>query len=90
MKQTSGTVELPIFGGCQCGAVRYRLTAPPLWVSTCHCTNCQKISGSAFAVNATVREDAFAIDKGAPKTAEWTADSGNRRFGLFCAACSSR
>ncbi len=32
-------------GGCQCGAVRYRLLAPPSHASVCHCRMCQKASG---------------------------------------------
>ncbi|MFY9687786.1 MAG: GFA family protein, partial [Pseudolabrys sp.] len=41
-------------GGCTCGAVRYRLKAQPLFVHCCHCTWCQRESGSAFAVNAFI------------------------------------
>ncbi len=83
-------VALPIPGGCACGAVRYELSAPPLMIYNCHCTNCQKITGSAFTVAATVFENALAFTKGAPKRVSWTADSGNERFGLFCGDCGSR
>ena len=38
-------------GGCACGAVRYKLTAEPLIVHACHCRDCQRLSGSAFAMN---------------------------------------
>jgi hypothetical protein len=38
-------------GGCACGKVRYRLTAPPLIVHCCHCRDCQRLTGSAFVVN---------------------------------------
>jgi hypothetical protein len=38
-------------GGCACGAIRYRLTNAPMIVHACHCRDCQKISGSAFALN---------------------------------------
>jgi len=41
-------------GGCTCGAVRYRLKARPLFVHCCHCSWCQRESGSAFAVNAFI------------------------------------
>jgi hypothetical protein len=46
--------EGPIAGGCACGAVRYRLTAAPMFVNCCHCRQCQKLSGSAFALNAMI------------------------------------
>lgn len=83
-------VSLPLEGGCHCDAVRYRITVPPLMIYNCHCTNCQKISGGAFATSATVFEDALSFTKGAPKKIEWTAESGNHRFGWFCGDCGSR
>ena len=84
------TVSLPIKGGCQCGSLRYELTAPPITIACCHCTNCQKISGSAFAINAMIAEDALVFTKGVPKKTEWTSDSGNHRYGLFCGDCGGR
>ena len=41
-------------GGCACGAVRYRLTDTPLVVHCCHCKDCQRQLGSAFALNALI------------------------------------
>jgi hypothetical protein len=83
-------VSLPLEGGCHCSAVRYRVSAPPIMIYNCHCTNCQKISGGAFATSAIIPETAFAFTKGAPKKVEWTSDAGNRRFGWFCGDCGSR
>ncbi len=79
-----------LVGGCLCGAIRYRLNAPPLMIYNCHCTNCQKITGSAFVVSATILESSFEIMEGGPKRYEWTSDAGNRRYGLFCGACGGR
>ncbi len=90
MENMSLKVSLPIPGGCHCGALRYSLTAPPLMIYNCHCTNCQKITGSAFTLAATVPETTFAFVKGAPRRVEWNADSGARRYGLFCGDCGSR
>lgn len=39
----------PYTGGCQCGAVRYRITGELLSPSICHCRMCQKAFGSFFA-----------------------------------------
>jgi len=83
-------VELPLEGGCQCGAVRYRLSAAPLMIYNCHCTNCQRVSGGAFATPVTILESGFAFFAGAPRTVEWESDAGNRRFGWFCGDCGSR
>lgn len=83
-------VSLPLAGGCHCGALRYQLSAPPVMIYNCHCTNCQKIAGSAFAVSATIPEAAFEFTAGEPKTVEWTSDAGNTRFGWFCGDCGTR
>src|SRR5688572_6752784 len=44
-------------GGCECGRIRYRLTSAPIFVNCCHCRQCQKLSGSAFALNAMIEAD---------------------------------
>ena len=43
-----------IEGGCTCGKVRYRLLVKPMFVHCCHCTWCQRETGSAFAINALI------------------------------------
>lgn len=83
-------VALPLTGGCQCGALRYEITQPPLMIYNCHCTNCRRIGGSAFATPVTVLEAAFAFTQGTPQTYEWQSDAGNTRFGWLCGTCGSR
>ncbi len=41
-------------GRCTCGAIRYRLTEPPLFNHCCHCSWCQRETGSAFVLNALI------------------------------------
>jgi hypothetical protein len=48
-------------GGCECGAVRYRLTDDPIFVNCCHCRQCQKITGSAFAINGMIEVNRIEI-----------------------------
>lgn len=84
------TVTLPLTGRCQCGALRYRVTAPPLMLYACHCANCQKQTGSAFVLSATIAESALEFTRGKPARVEWTSDAGNRRYGLYCGDCGSR
>ena len=51
-----------ITGGCRCGATRYSIaveTMPPVYC--CHCTDCQRWTGSAFSQQAVVREDALTV-----------------------------
>jgi len=83
-------VPLPLVGGCQCGALRYEITQPPLMIYNCHCTNCQRIGGGAFSTPATVFAAGFAFSQGEPHIFEWTSDAGTRRFGWFCGGCGSR
>ncbi len=48
-------------GGCTCGAVRFRLNREPIFTNCCHCRDCQKITGSAFAINAMIEADQVEI-----------------------------
>lgn len=82
--------KLPLTGGCACGALRYEVSAAPLMVYNCHCTNCQRMSGSAFSTPATIFEAGFAFVAGEPRRIEWAADSGARRVGWLCGHCGSR
>lgn len=82
--------ELPLKGGCMCGALRYEVSAPPMMIYNCHCTNCQKIGGSAFNTSTIITESSLRFTRGEPARVEWMADSGATRCGLFCGACGSR
>ncbi len=82
--------ELPVAGGCQCGGLRYEISAAPLTVYNCHCTNCQKISGSAFATVLMMAREGFAFTSGEPAVTEWSATTGKTRFGWFCSSCGTR
>ena len=76
-------------GGCACGAVRYECTAEPLFSLNCHCRDCQRETGGAFAPILAVPRSAFALTQGSPKYFELTADSGHKTRRFFCAACGS-
>ncbi len=75
----------PLTGGCQCGAVRFRISAPPTTPHVCHCRMCQKASGSAFLALAEVGLADFAWTRGAPS---WFRSSEAVERG-FCAACGT-
>jgi hypothetical protein len=48
-------------GGCACGGVRYRLLDKPMFVNCCHCTWCQRETGSAFVINAIIERDRLQV-----------------------------
>jgi len=77
-------------GGCQCGAVRYRITGEPLALYVCHCRECQKQSASAFGLSLEVPRAALRLTSGTPR--RWTrmSDSGRRLACVFCPDCGSR
>lgn len=79
--------EFPVEGGCQCGAVRYRLKASPLSVYNCHCKDCQRYSGAAWSMSMIVRDEDFELLSGQLAQYRRTADSGNVIVMNFCAHC---
>ena len=58
--------KLPWDGGCRCGAVRIRVTKPPLLTGACHCTGCQRMTASACSLTVTVPADGFQVTNGEP------------------------
>ena len=80
----------PYKGGCQCGAVRFEISAEPLTAYVCHCITCQKQSGSAFGMAIVVPTDAIAVLEGGTSTFIKTADSGRESDCVFCPKCGNR
>lgn len=77
-------------GGCLCGDVRYRTTAAPLRVTVCHCTFCQRFTGSAFLVEPIFRRADVVLTGVAPKTYDHRSDSSQKRVTLnFCGRCGT-
>lgn len=79
-----------IKGSCLCGATRYESTADPAMIATCHCTHCQKQSGSAFSVNIGVPKESVTISGESLREFEdkGTA-SGIPMLRKFCSTCGS-
>ena len=77
-------------GGCQCGAIRYEVTGAPDKIVACHCSDCQRQSGSAFGMTMVVAEAAFRLTKGEVNTFELKSDAGRTKLGGFCPHCGSR
>ena len=60
-------MEDTLEGGCACGSVRYRLASAPMFVNCCHCTWCQRETGSAFVINALIESDRVELTSGATR-----------------------
>lgn len=76
-------------GGCLCGAVRYELTADPMFQVACHCTDCQRASGGSPTLAMIVPPDAVKITKGQVKRFVSQGDSGADVVREFCENCGS-
>ncbi len=74
-------------GGCACGAVRYRMTSKPLFVHCCHCTWCQRETGSAFVLNAMIETDRVELMKGEPQAVMTPSESGQGQKVMRCPEC---
>jgi hypothetical protein len=73
---------------CRCGQLNATVSDEPVRVSVCHCLDCKKRSGSAFAVQARWSKAKVTIE-GKSKTFVKAADSGNRATFHFCPECGS-
>ena len=74
-------------GACTCGAVRYRMTSRPLFVHGCHCSWCQRETGSAFAINAMIETDRVVLLQGAPEVIDTPSNSGKGQKIARCPSC---
>jgi hypothetical protein len=77
--------DLPITGGCLCGGVRYEVTEAPVAAGYCHCTRCQRRTGSAAAVSALVVPGSLRITAGEELLGSFDPPDGWSK--VFCSAC---
>jgi hypothetical protein len=78
-----------IKGGCLCGSVRYESSQAPAMSAVCHCSHCQKQSGSAFSTNVVVPAAGFEVAAQTLATFYDTGDSGLSVKRHFCNQCGS-
>lgn len=74
-------------GGCACGAVRYCLKREPMFVHCCHCTWCQRETGTAFALNALIETSEVAVVEGRPEAVLTPSASGKGQTIVRCPTC---
>jgi hypothetical protein len=78
-----------IDGHCHCGEIAFEAEVDPDMMSICHCSDCQRLTGSAFRANIPAPAEHFRLLRGAPKSYVKTADSGNQRRHAFCGTCGT-
>jgi hypothetical protein len=76
-------------GTCHCEAIAFTAEIDPDRVTICHCTDCQRLTGTAYRISVSTRRADFALLRGRPQRYLKMAESGNRREQAFCAACGS-
>jgi hypothetical protein len=83
----SSTAFEPLSGGCGCGAVRFEVRAPLGRARYCHCTRCQRRSGTAASASVQVEPGSVVVTDGAEHLRAWLPPDGMEK--VFCGACGS-
>ncbi|MFL0809420.1 MAG: GFA family protein [Agarilytica sp.] len=81
--------QQPITGTCSCGETQYELLDSPMFVHCCHCTWCQRETGSAFALNALIEATLVNITKGHPECVHTPSNSGQGQDITRCTHCKT-
>jgi hypothetical protein len=82
-------VEVKVTGQCHCGSIAYEAEVDPNTIRVCHCTDCQRLTGTAFRAGIASLPDTFVLKRGMPKIYIKTAESGNKRAHAFCPDCGT-
>jgi hypothetical protein len=96
--KTSDFLNLTIFnhmpksftGGCECGAIRYEVSAEPIAMFNCHCRDCQRASGGPYAGVVYMPAKAVKITKGSPRYYATSSEAMGVNKRGFCPDCGSR
>jgi hypothetical protein len=79
--------DLPLTGSCGCGSVRFEIDRPLVGAAYCHCTRCQRRTGTGAAATALLRPGSLRILQGEEKLNDWRPEDGAPK--TFCAECGS-
>ena len=78
---------MPLTGGCLCGGVRFRVDAPLVVATYCHCTRCQRRTGTAASAQARIQPGSLTVTQGEELIRKYAPPDGFPK--LFCGACGS-
>jgi hypothetical protein len=77
-------------GGCLCGRVRFRTTQAPVRTLACHCTFCQRVTGSSYFAESMFAMDAVSFNGGPVSHYEHVSEGSNKKvFVHFCSNCGT-
>ena len=79
--------DQPITGGCLCGSVRFEITETPFDAGYCHCTRCQRRTGTAASAQARIVAGSLQITSGEELIRAYEPEDGFPK--AFCSACGS-
>lgn len=79
--------ELPLTGGCLCGGVRFEVSQPLVSAGYCHCTRCQRRTGTAASPQARIAPGSLRILSGEELLRAYEPENGFAK--IFCSACGS-
>jgi len=79
--------DFPLTGGCLCGGVRFEVDEPPISASYCHCTRCQRRTGTAASVQARIVPGSLRVISGEELVRAFEPEDGFPKE--FCSACGS-
>ncbi len=74
-------------GGCGCGAVRFEVDEPFVSANYCHCTRCQRRTGTAASANGRIAPGSFQLVAGEEHLRSWAPAGGAEK--VFCGVCGS-
>ena len=78
---------MSLTGGCGCGAVRFEIEAPLVFALYCHCTRCQRRTGTAASASARIEPGSLRITEGEEHLRGWAPEGGVEK--VFCGECGS-
>jgi hypothetical protein len=77
--------ELPLTGGCLCGGVRFEITEPLVSAGYCHCTRCQRRTGTAASPQGRVAPGSLRVTAGEELIRTYEPPDGYPK--VFCSRC---
>ncbi|HEY7579679.1 MAG TPA: GFA family protein [Acetobacteraceae bacterium] len=80
---------MKVTGGCHCGCITYEAEVDPATVRICHCTDCQKLTGTVYRAGIASLPGTFVLTKGTPRIYIKVAESGTKRAHGFCPDCGT-